>query len=142
LLRRGIPAPANELGEGNTGGGSVRAHLPGRWAGAEQMKNGHHWDAGPLPSLSMKPPPTHPPTPRWLCMVDSLSMRIYAINSCPFQYPRFNTSQSIPHPVTFHAELLNGLSGYCHSMWIGVGLGWILTYYGFKPTRQHPIHMD
>jgi hypothetical protein len=23
-----------------------------------------------------------------------------------------------------------------------VGLGWILTWYGFKPTQSHPIHVD
>jgi hypothetical protein len=38
-----------------------------------------------------------------------------------------------------------GLFGYFRSMWIRVdwvGLRCILTYYGFKPTRYHPIHMD
>jgi hypothetical protein len=37
------------------------------------------------------------------------------------------------------------LFGYFRSMWIRVdwvGLRCILTYYGFKPTRYHPIHMD
>jgi hypothetical protein len=37
------------------------------------------------------------------------------------------------------------LFAYSNSMWIEVywhGLRWILTYYGFKPTQYHSIHMD
>jgi hypothetical protein len=45
----------------------------------------------------------------------------------------------------FFSNPLQALFGYSNSMWIGVYwnvLGWILTYYGFKPTQYHSIHMD
>jgi hypothetical protein len=53
---------------------------------------------------------------------------------CGGDLPRFITS----------LDLTQALFGYFNSMWIevdSVGLRCILTCYGFKPTRSHPIHM-
>jgi hypothetical protein len=47
--------------------------------------------------------------------------------------------QDLPNgQVIWTSHHLKPLFGYSNSMWIGVywnELGWILTYYGFKPTQ-------